>query len=119
MFISGFSLTAQDIHFSQFYMSPLNLNPALTGVSNCTGRVIANFRNQWSPVLKSGAYNTFSMSYDQKMPVGRYDYFGIGGTFWGDVAGTHNYGTMRGKFQPHMLNKWGIQKESPFPCYRC
>ena len=97
MFVSGLLLTAQDIHFSQFYMSPLNLNPALTGVSNCTGRFVTNFRNQWSPILKSGAYNTFSMSYDQKMTVGRYDYFGIGGTFWGDVAGTHKFGTMQGK----------------------
>ena len=30
-----FSAKAQDIHFSQFYLSPLNLNPAMTGVMNC------------------------------------------------------------------------------------
>lgn len=107
LFISGLALTAQDIHFSQFYLSPLNLNPALTGVSNCTGRVIANFRNQWSPVLKSNAYNTFSMSYDQKMPVGRYDYFGIGGTLWGDVAGQLNYGTMLGKVSASYAKQMG------------
>jgi type IX secretion system PorP/SprF family membrane protein len=107
IFVTGLSLKAQDIHFSQFYMSPLNLNPALTGVSNCTGRVIANFRNQWAPVLKSGAYNTFSMSYDQKMTAGRYDYFGIGGAFWGDVAGTHNYGTMQGKISASYSKQMG------------
>ena len=36
------SAMAQDIHFSQFYSSPLNLNPALTGVMNCNQRVVAN-----------------------------------------------------------------------------
>jgi len=105
VFSSG--LKAQDIHFTQFYMSPMNLNPAMTGVSNCTSRVIANFRNQWAPVLKSNAYNTFSMSYDQKMPVGRYDYFGIGGAFWGDVAGTHRFGTMEGKISFSYSKKMG------------
>jgi len=108
IFTIAFSgLKAQDIHFSQFYMSPLNLNPALTGVSNCTSRIIGNFRNQWAPVLKSNAYNTFSLSYDQKMPVGRYDYFGIGGALWGDVAGVHRFGTMEGKISFSYSRKMG------------
>ncbi len=87
----------QDIHFSQFYMSPLNLNPALTGVMNCKMRFVANYRNQWAPVLKSKAYNTFNMSFDQKIPVGRYDYFGFGGTFWGDKAGSLDFSTIQFK----------------------
>ena len=36
--------SAQDIHFSQFYMAPLDLNPALTGVMNCNQRLSANYR---------------------------------------------------------------------------
>lgn len=88
--------SAQDIHFSQFYMSPLNLNPAMTGVMNCNQRFVANFRNQWSSVLRSNAYNTFSASYDQKIPFARYDYFGVGGTLWGDVAGASRFGTVGG-----------------------
>ncbi|MEY4904396.1 MAG: hypothetical protein RLZZ292_2211, partial [Bacteroidota bacterium] len=71
---------AQDIHFSQFYQSPLNLNPALTGVMNCNQRLTANFRNQWAAILRGNAYNTYSASYDQRVPVGRYDYWGVGGT---------------------------------------
>ena len=78
----------QDIHFSQFYMSPLTLNPALTGVMNCNTRIVGNYRNQWASVLGNNAYNTYSVSYDQKMPVGRYDYFGFGGNIWSDVAGS-------------------------------
>lgn len=91
------SLSAQDIHFSQFYLSPLNLNPAMTGVMNCNIRLVANYRNQWASVLKSNAYNTYSVSYDQRIPVGRYDYFGVGGTFWGDQAGESNFSTTTGK----------------------
>lgn len=64
--------------FFRFYMSPLNLNPALTGVMNCNMRVVGNYRNQYASILKSNAFNTYSVSYDQKIPVGRYDYFGVG-----------------------------------------
>ncbi len=88
------SVRGQDIHFSQFYMSPLTLNPALTGVQNCNTRIVGNYRNQWASVLGSSAYNTFSVSYDQKMPVGRYDYFGFGGNVWTDVAGDLNFQTL-------------------------
>ena len=95
--LCGASVMGQDIHFSQFYMSPLNLNPAMTGVMNCKNRAIVNYRNQWSQVLKGDAYNTYSISYDQKVAVGRSDFFGIGGTLWGDTAGELNYGTTQGR----------------------
>ena len=77
------TVEAQDIHFSQFYMSPLNLNPALTGIMNCNMRVSSNYRNQWSSVLKADAFKTYNVSYDQKIPVARADYFGLGVTLWG------------------------------------
>ena len=91
------TITAQDIHFSQFYASPLNLNPALTGVMNCNVRLVGNYRNQWASVLKANAFSTYSVSYDQKIPVGRSDYFGVGGTFWGDKAGESNFATLQGR----------------------
>lgn len=97
LIFSSLSLSAQDIHFTQFYMSPLNLNPAMTGVMNCKTRMIANYRNQWAAVLAANAYNTYSVSYDQKIPVGREDYFGIGGSLWGDVAGESRFGTTQGR----------------------
>lgn len=97
MVVGALSVSAQDIHFSQFYLSPLNLNPAMTGVMNCNVRLVANYRNQWASVLKSNAFSTYSVSYDQRVPVGRYDYFGVGGTFWGDVAGESNFATTTGK----------------------
>ena len=110
--VSGLSMTAQDIHFSQFYSSPLNLNPALTGVMNCNTRVVANFRNQWSQVLTGDAYNTYSVSYDQKIAVGRSDFFGIGGTFWGDRAGELNFGSTSGRVSFSYSKKMGGYRKS-------
>jgi type IX secretion system PorP/SprF family membrane protein len=56
-------LTAQDIHYSQFYASPLTLNPALTGLNDCNYRVGAMYRNQWSSV-SAEPYQTPSISFD-------------------------------------------------------
>ena len=89
----SFAATAQDIHFSQFYMAPLNLNPAMTGVMNCSQRIAGNYRNQWASVLRDKAFQTFNVAYDSKIPVGRYDYIGLGGSLWGDKAGSLNYHT--------------------------
>ena len=82
---------AQDIHFSQFYMAPLQLNPAMTGVMNCNQRISANYRNQWASVLRDKAFQTSQVAYDAKIPVGRYDYFGLGGSIFSDVAGSLNF----------------------------
>jgi|TARA_B110000879_G_scaffold180046_1_gene236389 type IX secretion system PorP/SprF family membrane protein len=114
--LAGFtSVKAQDIHFSQFYMSPLNLNPAMTGVMNCKTRFVANYRNQWASVLKANAYNTYSASYDQKVPVGREDYFGIGGSLWGDVAGESRFGTTQGRLSLSYSKKMaGYRKKSSY-----
>lgn len=108
----GFQTQAQDIHFSQFYMSPLNLNPAMTGVNNCKTRLVANYRNQWGSVIGSNAYNTYSVSYDQKMPVGRTDYFGIGGTLWGDVAGETRFGSSQARLSFAFSKKVGGYRKS-------
>ncbi len=105
-------MSAQDIHFSQFYMSPLNLNPAMTGVNNCKTRLIANYRNQWASALQANAYNTYSVSYDQKLPVGRSDYFGIGGVLWGDVAGETRFGTTQARITFSYSKKVGGYRKS-------
>lgn len=112
MITGTLSMNAQDIHFSQFYLSPLNLNPALTGVMNCNIRLTANYRNQWASVLKSNAFSTYSASYDQRIPVGRYDFFGVGGTFWGDVAGEAQFATTTGKLSVSYSKRMGGSRKS-------
>ena len=55
-------LTAQDIHFSQFFQSPLLLNPALCGQFEGSYRVGINQRTQWRSVTTP--YSTFAAGAD-------------------------------------------------------
>jgi type IX secretion system PorP/SprF family membrane protein len=59
------AMNAQDFHFSQFYASPLTLNPALTGNFNGFYRITGIYRNQW-PGLTNGkpAFSTPSIGID-------------------------------------------------------
>lgn len=56
------SSRAQDAIFSQFYSTPLFVNPALSGAIKC-GRLSLNYRNQWSAI--PGAFSFVNASYDQ------------------------------------------------------
>ncbi len=49
IFLMGFSgiISAQDIHFSMFDMSPINLNPVYTGYYSGTFRIGGIYRSQW------------------------------------------------------------------------
>ena len=50
-FTAAVSAGAQDLHFSQFYNSPLTCNPANTGfIPDGDWRVGANYRNQWASI---------------------------------------------------------------------
>lgn len=90
-FLIKFSAKTQDIHYSQFYNSPLNINPALTGIFNGDVRVIGSLRDQWRSI--SVPYTTFSGSYDMKYLPKKSDkyFFGLGGIFNFDRAGDANY----------------------------
>lgn len=72
-------VSAQDPHFSQFFASPLTLNPAFTGKFNGTWRLAANHRDQWPSIPK--AYVTSSASIDfgiLKNKIPETDVFGLG-----------------------------------------
>lgn len=66
---------SQDIHYSQFYASPLTLNPALTGKVNGSYRVAGIYRDQWK-----GLFRTPSGSFDMPFVLGkqRKDALGVG-----------------------------------------
>lgn len=55
-------LKAQDPAYSQFFASPVYLNPALAGSNGCP-RISLNHRNQWPGIGNS--YVTYSATYDQ------------------------------------------------------
>jgi|APTNR8051073442_1049403.scaffolds.fasta_scaffold00231_29 type IX secretion system PorP/SprF family membrane protein len=93
---------AQDLHFSQFYNAPLNLNPGLTGVFSGDLRFGANYREQWASVPVP--YLTFSAAFDQKLytpvtPGGllswglvfNYDRAGDGQLSWSQIGGSASY----------------------------
>lgn len=62
LFLPALKLAAQDPHFSQFFSSPLTLNPAFTGKFNGAVRAAANYRNQWPTINR--AYETGTASVD-------------------------------------------------------
>lgn len=82
---SSVTMLAQDPVFSQFFASPLQLNPALTGTSDAPV-VHLNYRNQW-PSL-SQAYVTYAASYNQ---MARRLNSGFGVSLMSDVAGNGIY----------------------------
>src|SRR5690349_20378392 len=92
-FLCALSATAQDPEFSQYYASPLYLNPAFAGTAS-DHRFIANHRNQW-PNITNG-FVTYALSYD-------YNLFhvnsGLGFMVMTDRAGTANLRSTRLNFQ--------------------
>lgn len=78
---------AQDIHFSQFFETPLWRNPSLAGIYTGDIRVQAVYRDQWNSI--TNAYKTGSINSEFKMPVGKGDdFFTTGIEVMYDKAGT-------------------------------
>lgn len=103
VFICALLLTlmtnAQDPHFSQFFASPLTLNPAFTGKFSGSWRLAANHRDQWPSIPK--AYVTTSASIDfpiLKSRIPENDIFGIGISGLTDASANNilklNYGSV-------------------------
>jgi type IX secretion system PorP/SprF family membrane protein len=82
---------SQDIHFSQFNMSPLTLNPALAG-ANHEIQAIINYKDQWRGV--STPYKTFGASIDSRyIPKNHENSTFAGGiNFFQDRAGDSKMG---------------------------
>ncbi len=84
----GFDISAQDPHFSQFYTSPLYLNPALTGMKNGDIRITTNYRRQWASI--SEPYQTMSIAADYNILRGSIgdNLMGVGLIIFNDKAGS-------------------------------
>ena len=83
---------AQDLHFSQFFNSPLTTNPANTGfIPDGDYRLGVNFRNQWSSVM-SVPYKTMSAFGDMQIMKDKFEngWLGLGAVVLRDVAGSGN-----------------------------
>jgi type IX secretion system PorP/SprF family membrane protein len=86
------TLYAQDLHFSQFFNSPLSTNPANTGfIPDGDYRLGVNFRDQWSSIM-AVPYKTMSAFGDVQVMknLDQTGWVGIGGLILRDVAGSGN-----------------------------
>ncbi len=78
---------AQDIHFSQFFETPLLRNPALAGIFSGDIRFQAVYRNQWNSVTVP--YQTTSLNGEYRTGIGAgNDYITLGGQILYDKAGS-------------------------------
>ncbi len=107
LFASMNTAKAQDMHFSQFYVSNLTLNPATTGVMSCQMRVSAIYRNQWASVAGKYAFNTFGLGVEGKFNVGKKDYVGAGLSVWVDRAGASAMTSIQAALSASYLKKIG------------
>lgn len=91
-------LSAQDIHFTQYYMSPMTLNPALAGKFEGTARIGGIYRDQFrsvinqkdiDPSVKNAQYKTPALYVDAPIIRGfrKQDWVGVGISFFSDKAG--------------------------------
>ncbi len=75
--------SAQDMHFSQFFNTPLLINPSLAGNDDGTFQGMLNYRSQWN-----NTYQTFGLSLDgglrKKIDKG---FLGVGGAIYNDRQG--------------------------------
>ncbi|MFT4600579.1 MAG: type IX secretion system PorP/SprF family membrane protein [Arenicella sp.] len=95
--IATSSIFSQDIHFSQFYMNPLQQNPAMAGAVHDL-EVNMNYKDQWRSV--GSPYKTFGLGFHMRYDKDRSSkgYLAAGANFFSDKAGDANMGTGQGNF---------------------
>ena len=95
--LAAFGAQGQDQHFTQFYASPLSLNPALSGVFDGGYRLAMIYRDQGRSFLDE-PYATYGVAADLRFNAGTYkknnkDAFGTGVVFYSDRASAANFFT--------------------------
>jgi type IX secretion system PorP/SprF family membrane protein len=104
--------TAQDIHYTQFYNTPLTTNPALTGVFNGSYRIGAIYRNQWFAGVNNSSffnspYQTPSISFDMPFFLKNGDAVGVGGLILYDDAGAGSISTFTAQASGSYIKHFG------------
>lgn len=88
MLFAALLARAQDPNFSQFFASPLTLNPALTGKFDGSFRVAGNYRNQWPTINNAFVTKTASIDFGiLKNRIPEIDQMGVGVLGFTDRAG--------------------------------
>ncbi|MBI5219055.1 MAG: PorP/SprF family type IX secretion system membrane protein [Bacteroidia bacterium] len=84
---------SQDIHFSQYYANPLNMNPALAGSENEDIKAILTYKDQWGQL--DNPYKTYSLAADAGFLKNktRNGFWGAGINLFHDVSGISKLST--------------------------
>ena len=88
---------AQDPHFSQYFASPMTMNPALTGKQVTDWRALALFRSQWWSGTETAPFTTTSFSLEKGFATGKNgkNSLGIGLSLLSDAS---NAGLLKNNF---------------------
>ena len=95
--LTGLQSFAQDIHFSEFYMSYLTLNPAAAGAFKDMDAT-TNYRSQWGSVT-ANPYKTMAIAGDMRIRKKmRNTILAVGLNIFQDQAGDGNLSTLQANF---------------------
>jgi len=94
LLLAGTSSYAQDVHFSEFSLTPLQQNPAMAGIDQGLEASI-NYKDQWRSV--SSPYKTLDVSADGRLNKRRIRnaFLAAGLSVVNDKAGDGNMGTFQ------------------------
>jgi len=87
-FLIIFNLKAQDVHFSQFSVSTMSLNPALVGNQAADYKMSFQKRTQWASVAKP--FSSIAANFEAKDVLKKTS---VGFQFLNDMAGDANFTT--------------------------
>ncbi len=97
----NYNVKAQDPHFSQFFASPILLNPALTGAFPGNLRTSGSYREQWPSIMYPFRTGTFSIDGNiLHNKIGEGDIFGVGLT--GIFDNSNNNGLKSNTLSPSL-----------------
>lgn len=112
-FILASNLNAQDFHFSQYWGSPVNLNPALSGLFDDNVRFAANYRNQW---FQQATFTTYAVSVDANLWRNKLNgnFIGTGLGFYYDTESTGEFKNMGISLPISYTQKLGNNRKKHF-----
>lgn len=108
----GGPVKAQDQQFTQFYASPMKLNPAFAGTS-IQSRAVTTYRNQWPALPK--AFVSYNFAFDHYLPEIN---SGIGISVSHDRAGTgaltYTLASLNYAYDIRLTRKWSVRPALKF-----
>jgi len=98
LFLCGIGAVAQDIHFSQLNMAPLQINPSNAGFFDGYARGIINYRTQWATA--NAKFTTMAADFDANVGIKKTKkaFIGFGGLIFQDKAGASNWSNFKVDF---------------------